>query len=469
MPAIFRSYFSKNNTLVSTNFSNNSQNPVTEIMYGGNFSTNSSGDTASLITRFIFDIDLTDLLAGIQNERYQKSNISKHILHLTNTIRYAQQYIGKDISSIRYPQPIIGNDAVSDYVKRSSGFRLEIFKITEDWSEGNKYDFLIGNSNIKENDQTSNWKNAKVDVAWDVTGAYSGSTQVIGYQDFSNGSENLDIDITDYINSIISGSTAYGLGIKYTDAIESGTTTNLNSVAFHTKYTNTYYDPYVETQFNSTIIDDRSNFYMDKSNNLILDLSQIAGDITINSVKIKDYKYNIINYISGTTVTKYEKGIYGINYTVFSNTYPDAVIFKDEWLVTINGIDNTIVNKFYLKSYSDYLTDAQQNIDNYYITVNGINENEKIKRGAFKKIKLKIKELYKSNKSNLSFEYGVFTQVGDEREIDIIPFTQVNKINTTFVIDLDTSWMIQQDYYLKIRQTAGDNTQIKNITKFEII
>ena len=31
---IYRNYFSKSNTLISSNLTNNSQNPVTEILYG---------------------------------------------------------------------------------------------------------------------------------------------------------------------------------------------------------------------------------------------------------------------------------------------------------------------------------------------------------------------------------------------------------------------------------------------------
>jgi hypothetical protein len=77
--------------------------------------------------------------------------------------------------------------------------------------------------------------------------------------------------------------------------------------------------------------------------------------------------------------------------------------------------------------------------------------------------------LYNSDKTNLLFEYGIFTQVGNDCEIDIIPFTYINKINKVFFIDIDTTWMIPQDYYFKIRQLSDGNIQIKNITKFTII
>ena len=50
--SILRSYFLKNDTLISSNLSNNSQNPVTEISYG---------TLDAEVSRFIFDVDLTNL------------------------------------------------------------------------------------------------------------------------------------------------------------------------------------------------------------------------------------------------------------------------------------------------------------------------------------------------------------------------------------------------------------------------
>ena len=50
--SVFRSYFSKNDTLIEGNYTNNSQNPVTEISYG---------TFDKEVTRFIFDVDLSNL------------------------------------------------------------------------------------------------------------------------------------------------------------------------------------------------------------------------------------------------------------------------------------------------------------------------------------------------------------------------------------------------------------------------
>jgi hypothetical protein len=43
-----------------------------------------------------------------------------------------------------------------------------------------------------------------------------------------------------------------------------------------------------------------------------------------------------------------------------------------------------------------------------------------------------------------------------EYEIDIIPFTQVNRTSNGYEFNLDTSWLIPQDYYLQLRLKNGD-------------
>ena len=77
----FRSYYSKNNTLISANRTNNSQNPVTEISYG---------TTDVLVSRFIFDVDLTTLSERISQGLINADNIVSHTLHMVNTISYAE-------------------------------------------------------------------------------------------------------------------------------------------------------------------------------------------------------------------------------------------------------------------------------------------------------------------------------------------------------------------------------------------
>ena len=117
---IFRSYFSKNNTLIKYNETNNSQNPVTEISYG---------TERKQVTRYIFDIDLEPLKDRIRNGLINPNKIQKHILYLTNTIKYSPQYIG--------------NRSYDSSIQRTSGFDLELFNISEDWDGGSGYEYIF--------------------------------------------------------------------------------------------------------------------------------------------------------------------------------------------------------------------------------------------------------------------------------------------------------------------------------------
>lgn len=458
--SIFRSYFLKNNTLIGNNLTNNSQNPVTEISYG---SLNKQ------VSRFIFDIDLTDLLKKIQDGFIVPNSTMKHVLHMTNTISYAPQYLGKKSYSLA--------------IDRATSFNLEVFNINEDWDEGSGYDFIYDDTLIPNSvEQASNWTARTSTDGWSTAGIYlSGSTQIISGQTFGKGSENIDIDITDYINQRLfgTGSTytgnSFGLGIKFPDSLEGLATEFRQAVAFHAKNTNTWYEPYVQTSVVDNIKDDRNYFYLDKDNDLYLyvNVGGFAQDIIVNKVDIFDYEDNLIDTLSGSSIMNVTKGIYKITLNVDSQIYPDAVLFRDEWDLTINGRPSTHSGEFYLISEKKYYTfdgSNEINFDNYFFYFWGIGEKENIRAGNLRKIKLTIKELY-PNQNNflpLDIEYRLFTTVGKKYEVDVIPFTSVNRTSAGYEFNLDTSWLIPQDYFLQIRMKNGNYYENKQTLSFTV-
>ena len=459
--SVFRSYFSKNDTLISTNLTNNSQNPVTEISYGS---------LQERVTRFIFDVDLSDLIDKINNGFIVPDSGMTHTLHMTNTISYAQQYLGKK--------------SYSDAIERASSFDLDVFNINEDWDEGSGYDFIYNDVIFPDvTDQAVNWKDRKTDTPWTTAGAYeSGSTEIIGTQRFEKGSESIDIDITDYINQRLYGTgdtftgDSFGLGIKFPDELEELATEFTQAVAFHAKNTNTWYEPYVETVVNDTITDDRNYFYLDKDNELYLyvNVGGVEQNIDVQSVNIYDYEDNLVTTLSGDSIINVSKGVYKIGLSVDSETYPDAVIFRDEWNIVINGRESQHIGEFYLISQNKYYTFDQSNqinFENYFFYFWGISEKENITAGNVRKVKLTIKELY-ANQNNflpLDIEYRVFTTVGSKYEIDVIPFTSVDRTSAGYEFNLDTSWLIPQDYKLQIRLKNGKYYENKQTLSFTVV
>jgi len=468
----YRSYFKKNNTLIGNNLTNNSQNPVTEISYG---------TVNKQVSRFIFDVDLEDLRDRIVDGFINPDRIVRHVLHMTNTISNATQYIGKKSYSLN--------------IDRATSFRLDVFNVNEDWDEGGGYDFVYDDAQFPYSDtlnpvvypQASNWSARTTVDNWTTAGAYlSGVTEIIGTEVFEKGSENIEIDVTDYINQRLfttgyTGTSAYtgasfGLGIKFADIFEELTTEFRQAVAFHAKHTNTFYEPYIETIIDDTIIDDRNYFYLDKDNDLYLyvNIGQFQQNIIVNQVNIYDHEDNIIDMISGTSIINVSKGVYKITLNIDSNDYPDAVLFKDEWLLTVNGRPTTYTGEFYLISQDKYYSFNQSNqinFDNYYFYFWGIGEKENIRAGVVKKIKLTIKELY-ANQNNflpLDIEYRLFTTIGKKYELDLIPFTSVNRTNTGYEFNLDTSWLIPQDYYIQIRMKNGNYYENKQTISFTVV
>lgn len=462
--SIFRSYISKNNTLIKDNLSNSSQNPVTEISYG-TFNKQPS--------RFIFDVDLSTLMNRIESGLINPNRIVKHVLHMTNTIRYAEEYTGRKSYSLG--------------IQRASSFDLDFYNISEDWDEGSGYD-LEFNDELNPNivDQASNWYERKTDVLWSSEGAYnSGTTEIIGTQRFETGAENIELDVTDYINARLfsrytgqTGGTGntYGIGVKFPDNLEEIEDELRYAVAFHAKNTNTWYEPYIETIIDDGIIDDRNYFYLNKDNDLYLyvNIGGFKQNIDVNYVNIYDYEDQLVQTFTGDSIINVIKGIYKISLNVDSSAYPDAVLFRDEWGVTINNRNSEFENDFYLISedkFYDLDNSNQINFDNYYFNFYGINEQQNITAGDIRKIKLTIKELYQ-NQNNfipLELEYRVFINVGEKYEIDVIPFTSVDRTNRGYEFNLDTSWLIPQDYKLQLRMRNGDIYQNKQTLSFTIV
>ena len=231
--SIFRSYFSKNNTLIEDNLTNNSQNPVTEISYG---------TVNSEVTRFIFDLDLEPLQHRIQQGIINPDRISYHVLRLTNTIKYDEEYLNKYMA-----------DGVTH---RASSFDLEFFNLEEEWDEGSGYEFIYDDQAfILAPTGASNWYDRTTTSGWTSDGAYSTGSTVIGSQTFDKGNENIEIDVTDYVNARLGLSTdsgltgltaSTGIGIKFTDEFEALETLYRQAVAFFARKTHTSFEPHID-------------------------------------------------------------------------------------------------------------------------------------------------------------------------------------------------------------------------------
>ena len=261
---VIRTYIDKNNTITKNNLVNTSKNPIAELYYGGDTSI-------TKYTRHLLYFDIIDLQTKYSNGEFGDLSNIKHTLKMTNTSLFDNE--------------LLGQKRIDSKV-RAFSFDLILFKIDKFWDEGCGYDYTKEKTSIPSKNSfiegTSNWFNATTLDTWNSPGVYSGSPTgiTIATQHFDNGNENIEMDITNEINKLITGgSVNYGYGIAFDYDLEQLKTEDSNYVGFFTKYTQTYYEPFLESIYTNPIMDDRAKFYKGKTNTLYL-YSNLGGQPT---------------------------------------------------------------------------------------------------------------------------------------------------------------------------------------------
>jgi len=464
---VIRTYFDKNNTIIKNQYTNTGLNPITEILYGGQQTT----QTNNVYSRFLFHFDLTSLISQYNSGNLGDLSQITHKIKMTNTQAFEADLKGK---------------MTFDDKRRASSFDLIIWKLNQSWDEGNGYDYkcfdILNSSGCDAYVETySNWYNAQNLIPWTYNGTYSGNTSgiTITTQHFDHGNENLEMDITATINDMITGgSQNYGFAIAYSYDFEQNQTEELNYVGFFTRHTQTYYEPYLETNYQSYILDDRNLFYTDKTNRLYLytNLGNNPVNLDYNpSVTILDNDGNIFLSVPSSGVTRLFKGVYYVEFSVPSSGYTDCVTFQDVWSnISINGLLRSDVTlEFALKEGNEYFNfgDADGEPKQYGFSMSGIKREEKIKRGDIRKVLVSARIPYTVDRKQVidGLKYRLYVKQGTA-EVNVIDWDDVNRTNNQNYFLLDTSWMIPNTYYLDIKLYSNQEVRdYPEIMKFYIV
>ena len=450
----FRSYFEKNNTIIKNSQVNTAKNPNTEIFYGSGFS------------KFIFKVDLTDLKAKIDNGDYVVNGNTKHYLKMTNTIFGDEAFLGQKRGSGR---------------ERATSFDLIIFKITEYWDEGvgfdyeQAYDFTSGNETFDE--RPSNWFNRTTLDAWSSEGVYSTSPTIIGTIRMDNGDENLNVDITDYVNSIVvNGDTNHGLGIAFSVLYQDLSPATDQSVSFFTKYTKTFFEPFVESVFDDRIDDNRENFIAEVNQNLYLYVTKGSNYYDLDSlptVDILDYNNVIISGLNDLVATKIRKGVYKVTFGLSGLLCDGKRFYFDKWKgLSIDGVSiSNVTQKFVPKPYTSLYTIGTNPVElqRYVIQFFGLQLNEKIKSGENRKVVVTFRSLdYPKSVLFDEVYYRIFVKEG-KTQVNVFEWTQLDRTNENSFF-LDTSILIPREYWIEIKgKTHNEEIFYKDLIKFEIV
>ena len=479
---ITRTYLNKMNAIIKDSDLNTGINPVSELLFGRNTSRVLIYFDHSRIKKMMEDGTMPD-----------KSKIT-HRLKITNAGSL-------DFTMLHHTD----TSSVSGCIrKRASSFDLIFFLIPKDWDAGKGFDYSRnefmedafdtkspGWGNRLVSTDGCNWFQRRNGLKWDEPGIYSNDTLANEYDNFSSdsgstiifarerfdvGNENIDLDITDIFNKFVSGELEnYGIGIAFTPALERiGEDENSilgsveNYIGFFTPRTNTFFEPFVETQYHDYIDDDRANFVLGKDNKLYL-YCNLGGQLTnldeLPTVTVTDSNEEVITDAYGRVMEnieaqQYSKGIYYIDLKLSQFDIDSDTMFFDTWNnIKYNGSELAPVElDFTVKNVNMFFNigDRIEANERFTPNVTGINDSEDIKRGDIRKLKITARVQYTTQDYELinGIETRLYVRDGT-RELDVLPWEPVNKTFLENYTIIDTNILIPQRYYVDIKIKYG--------------
>ena len=230
--------------------------------------------------------------------------------------RVLTQFDISRISSDRTAGTIPASGSVSFYLRLYNAetsktvpknFTIVAQAISRSWIEGDGLDL----ENYKYVGK-SNWISASSTVAWTTAGGDYHSSPTFT-QHFSTGLEDLEIDISSLVEEWIDGTKQnYGVGIRLTSSIESATTSYYTKRFFARGTQYFFKKPVIEARWNSSIQDDRGDFYMSSSlapaadnlNTLYL-YNYVRGQLTnIPAIGTGEIYVDLYQTLGGTALTQ---------------------------------------------------------------------------------------------------------------------------------------------------------------------
>ena len=139
-------------------------------------------------------------------------------------------------------------------------FKLVVEAISRAWTEGDGLDL----ENYKDLG-VSNWISASTGVQWTTAGGDYHPTPTFE-QTFDTGLEDLEIDISTLVEQWIAGSKVnYGVGVRLTSSLESANDSYYTKRFFARGTQYFFKKPVIEARWDSSIHDDRGDFYLSSS------------------------------------------------------------------------------------------------------------------------------------------------------------------------------------------------------------
>jgi hypothetical protein len=484
-------FLDKTNSIVQHSYQNMGLNPVCHVGYGRE------------LMRSLIHFDIEQIRCLIEDKTFSDVDKLRFTLKMTNCF---------SVDSFPYEKPLIKGN--SSNAKRAASFDLMLFKLPRDFDAGRGFDFVSDfwvHDNISYSEEGSNWYYAKNGVAWiteeDIAGKidlndenlnwaqvkidmlnteggiYNMDTLVDEYdkylngeeslivatQHFDFGNENLSMDITDYVLETVNSVDNFGLCLAFIPLYENMSTEVEQYVGFFNDNTNTFFHPYVEAVYDEHIMDDRESFTIGKKNRLYLYVSDDGVPTNLDNIPSFSCEGNV------SEVKQATKGVYYTEIDASKENMEEGAIYYDNWSnLALNGEKMEDVEM----EFSTHPSNRKIHIgsDSYMKnevvpSIYGINDDEKLRRNEVREVTVDFRKRYTTDKKELisSGDYRLYIKDGN-REIDVIPYTPIEKsfLNNFFIVNV--SDLIPNEYYIDIRVTMGREVKhFKRVLKFTVV
>lgn len=450
-----RTYFTKNNTIVKNSAVNTGRNPVSELYYGNRNS------------RFLFYCDFTDLKEKYRNKELIIDDTTKHILNIKPTSSFdIMPYLNEE------------NNLVFGNMQRATSFDLELKELLNDWDEGIGYDFNP-NESRKPYDQAysndiSSWIGMTGGTLRDIKQHLDSGTLVDVKQHLDKGNEDIIMDITDFVNNIITGDTEYkGFCLKYTDEFENPTgitkfdKNEVYAFGLFTRHTQSFFEPFIESTYDDVIKDDRGDFYLNKKNNRLYLYFSVDGknenfdELPTCTIKISE--------LTGLTleVKQQSRGVYYVEVEENLNLFNANTLYNDIWN-NLKFKGQSLKEKkmsFVPKVEEDYYLIGENVLNpiKYGVSLSGIKSEEKMHQGEKRRINVLLRKPYTVNQVDVvtKIYYKLYIKRGQDQTV-VTDWLEVNKTYGSNFFTIDTSWLIPQTYFIDIKVDRNGETNIYN-------
>ena len=474
---VTKTFLTKCNTIVNSSDENFGLNPICSLNYGKH------------VSRVLIYFDEEKLKNGVKDGTYRLRDYFTHHLKMKNcgTINIEKFFENED------SKKFLSNK------HRASSFDIIAFKIPRNWDAGNGFDkstdaWFLGYKSVSKDGST--WKKRKNGVEWKeedtniTNGIYSSDFLwseynkwyrnekgdiiipkdciVIGRQHFDYGNENLDIDITDYVNSLLyDDEKNYGICLAFSPKLELTETENDNYINFFTNNTNTFFVPYVESRYNIVTNDDRYKFYLGKENRLYF-YSIVNGEF-VNLDETPSCEINGVFY----NVFSETKGIYYATVKLPKNEKEKAIM-TDIWgNIKFNGESfDDVEMEFVTLPYKNHFSFGNELSETKTLNpiVSGINDDAKLNQGEKREVSVVFRVPYTAAEYELvdNCYYRIYVKDADS-EIDVVDWDSISTIGKNNVFIINTSELLPQKYHVDIKAVIGRQTLLfKNKLCFEI-